>query len=110
MKSETFRVMGALSRLTVVVLIVFAGVADRAAAQQVVAGALPGPTLDVLDAKQEGRDTLELTLDGARHGETDGRLEEFTRGDPPLWPNQAIVFATSKEVSEEADDVRSAAR
>ena len=83
-----------LSRLIVVALVAFAGSADRAVAQQVVAGALPGPTLDVVDATQDGEDVLELTL-----GVPDPGFDDFSRDAPPLWPNQAIVISTSQDAS-----------
>ena len=47
--------------LIAVALIAFAVCADRAAAQQVVGGALPGATLAVADVDDEG--AIELTLD-----------------------------------------------
>ena len=80
--SETFDTMGALSRLTVIALIAFAGGADRAAAQQVVAGALPGPTLDVR-RRHPGR-----PRDAGAHarGARCGRVVRAGRGCHPRRP------------------------
>ncbi len=81
--------------LVVVAVIVFAAGADRAAAQQVVGGALPGATLAVADVD----DAIDLTLDAPDAGE---RAADSENGGPPLWPDQAIVVSLRHEAEKVA--------
>ena len=81
--------VGAMRALIAVALIAFAVCADRAAAQQVVGGALPGPTLAVADVDDEG--AIDLTLDAPDADEPSGRATTDENDEPPLWPDQAIV-------------------
>ena len=79
--------------LTVVALIAFAACADRAAAQQVVGGALPGPTLAVADV--EG--AIDVTLDAPDAGEPSGRATIDENGGPPVWPDEAVVVSVTQD-------------
>jgi hypothetical protein len=90
--------MRVLTSLTVLTVIAFAACADRAAAQ-VVAGALPGPTLDVADATEDGAPRLELTLTSPDPDEPAGRALDLEGGEPPVWPDDATIATASVETS-----------
>jgi len=96
-----------LTRLAVVALIAFTGLADRAAAQ-VVAGAPPGPTLEVADTTEDGLVRMEVKVGVADPGESFGRLVDMESGDPPLWPDQAIVAEAEQSVADGVEPASSA--
>src|SRR3954447_8053846 len=93
-----------LSRLVVLAVIAFAVRADGAAAQ-VVAGALPGPALGVAGTPEEGETRLELTLTTPDEDEPAGRAIDSESGEPPVWPDQAIVVTASAETPGGAEHV-----
>ncbi|WP_157592008.1 hypothetical protein [Solirubrobacter soli] len=84
-------------RLVLIAAIAFGVWAGRADAQ-VVAGGLPGLTLDVADTTNEdGEPQLKVTLTSPDVDEDGGRLVEPDSGDAPVWPDQAIVASGSVE-------------
>jgi hypothetical protein len=83
--------MGVFLRSTVVALCLFAACADRAVAQQVVAGAPPGPTLTAKDSTVDGRELLTLELDAPR---------DLESGDAPLWSDQGIVVSAANDAGQ----------